>query len=112
MTRANDIGSSPANPVMDLSQNTATGETTSYQACYCGLTIRQAYKIAAMREARFMTDEAAISTCSTIIGIDLSVYNALEHYPMVLGVVAGKIADAMLAEDSEHEAALSERKDG
>ncbi len=88
MTRANDIGSSPANPVMDFSQNTATGETTGYQTCYSGLTIRQAYKIAALN-----------GHLASMTSVGCNPKDAVSY--------AAACADEALAEDSEHEAALS-----
>jgi hypothetical protein len=46
MSNINDGG--PAFPVLDTSQNLATGETTVHQACYSGMTLRDYFAAKAM----------------------------------------------------------------
>ena len=47
MSNINDGG--PAFPVLDTSQNLATGETTVHQACYSGMTLRDYFAAQAMQ---------------------------------------------------------------
>ncbi len=75
MSRADDIGNYPANPADPSTHG------------YCGLTIRQAYKIAAMEG---MLANPSVE-CSN---------ESISKY-------SGEIADMMLAEDSAHEAAMT-----
>lgn len=39
----------PAFPLMDVSQNTATGETVSHQYCYTGMALRDFFAAKAMQ---------------------------------------------------------------
>ncbi len=81
MSRADEIGNAPAYA----------------NEFYSGMTIRQVYKIAAMQ---------GLLTSVSVLGMKGFGGKHLEEN-LTLANVAGHIADAMLAEDSAHEAAMS-----
>ncbi len=80
------------------------GEMPAYaHAQYNGLTQRQAYKIAAMQTAENSVSETSMSKTREMLGMGANdLYEFEVHYPRLVALMAGKYADAMLAEDSEH----------
>ena len=85
MSDINDGG--PAFPVLDTSQNLATGETTVHQACYSGMTLRDYFAAKAMQG--LLSDGSAINE-------DTGKKLSIPDDAALIAVVAYDIADAML----------------
>ncbi len=60
MSTTNDGG--PAFPLMDLSQNTGTGETVTHQHCYSGMTLRDYFAAKAMQGLLAQSSGTAIQS--------------------------------------------------